>query len=195
MSTKQLGNIFASSNRMRRSNLGHIDAAVGKRLGVGNMLVSRNTSRCVIAASILVLSSTTFISSALAQGVFSGGTLIISGEQTVSDDFDLLTSGTVQINSGGNATLTGNIVTNNNMLTFSTLGTGLVTGNIVGGSSLIDKTGSGTLVIDGQISGVGTGISVRGTLVLNNANTFGGGSGSILLRAEPKIKLSDFRSL
>nr|WP_313014112.1 hypothetical protein [Brucella intermedia] len=141
------------------------------------------------------MSSTTFISSALAQGVFSGGTLIISGEQTVSDDFDLLTSGTVQINSGGNATLTGNIVTNNNMLTFSTLGTGLVTGNIVGGSSLIDKTGSGTLVIDGQISGVGTGISVRGTLVLNNANTFGGGSGSILLRAEPKIKLSDFRSL
>ncbi|KAB2786829.1 autotransporter domain-containing protein [Brucella anthropi] len=67
------------------------------------------------------------------------------------------------------------------MLTFSTLGTGLVTGNINGGSSLIDKTGSGTLVIDGQISGVGTGISVRGTLVLNNANTFGGGSGSILL--------------
>ncbi len=93
----------------------------------------------------------------------------------------MLTSGTVQINSGGNATLTGNIVTNNNMLTFSTLGTGLVTGNINGGSSLIDKTGSGTLVIDGQISGVGTGISVRGTLVLNNANTFGGGSGSILL--------------
>ncbi|KAB2697611.1 autotransporter domain-containing protein [Ochrobactrum sp. Kaboul] len=67
------------------------------------------------------------------------------------------------------------------MLTFSALGTGLVTGNIDGGSSLIDKTGSGTLVIDGQISGVGTGISVRGTLVLNNANTFGGGSGSILL--------------
>lgn len=145
------------------------------------MSVSRNTSRCVIAASILLLSSTTFISSALAQSVFSGGTLVISGEQTVSDDFDLLTSGTVQINSGGNATLTGNIVTNNNMLTFSTLGTGLVTGNINGGSSLIDKTGSGTLVIDGQISGVGTGISVRGTLVLNNANTFGGGSGSILL--------------
>lgn len=145
------------------------------------MSVSRNTSRCVIAASILLLSSTTFISSALAQNVFSGGTLVISGEQTVSDDFDLLTSGTVQINSGGNATLTGNIVTNNNMLTFSTLGTGLVTGNINGGSSLIDKTGSGTLVIDGQISGVGTGISVRGTLVLNNANTFGGGSGSILL--------------
>lgn len=176
-----MGNIFASSIRMRRSNLGHTDAAVVKRLGVENMSVSRNTSRCVIAASILVLSSTTFISSALAQSVFSGGTLIISGEQTVADDFDLLTSGTVQINSGGNATLTGNIVTNNNMLTFSTLGTGLVTGNIDGGSSLIDKTGSGTLVIDGQISGIGTGISVQGTLVLNNANTFGGGSGSVLL--------------
>ncbi|OYR30979.1 outer membrane autotransporter barrel domain protein [Brucella pseudogrignonensis] len=176
-----MGNIFASSIRMRRSNLGHTDAAVVKRLGVGNMSVSRNTSRRVIAASILVLSSTTLISSALAQSVFSGGTLIISGEQTVADDFDLLTSGTVQITSGGNATLTGNIVTNSNMLTFSTLGTGLVTGNIDGGSSLIDKTGTGTLVIDGQISGGGTGISVRGTLVLNNANTFGGGSGSILL--------------
>ncbi|NKX17462.1 hypothetical protein HGG75_27790 [Ochrobactrum pseudogrignonense] len=70
------------------------------------------------------MSSTTLISSALAQSVFSGGTLIISGEQTVADDFDLLTSGTVQITSGGNATLTGNIVTNSNMLTFSTLGTG-----------------------------------------------------------------------
>ncbi len=108
---------------MRRSNLAH--RRCGRKASWGRKHVSiANTSRRVIAAFILVLSSTTLISSALAQSVFSGGTLIISGEQTVADDFDLLTSGTVQITSGGNATLTGNIVTNSNMLTFSTLGTG-----------------------------------------------------------------------
>src|SRR5690606_38629261 len=91
-----VGNIFASSIRMRRSNLGHIDAAVGKRLEVGNMSVSRNTSRCVIAASILMLSSTTFISSALAQSAAAGQ----GGQGGISQ------SGMSGAN-GGNATFTG----------------------------------------------------------------------------------------
>lgn len=145
------------------------------------MSKSRNSSRCVIAASILVLSSTTFISSALAQSVFPGGTLTISGEQTVTDDFDLVMPATVLFANGANGVLSGNIVTNGQYVQFNTLGNGHITGGIQGGTSFIDKAGSGTLTIDGEISGGGTGIYVQGTLVLNHANTFGGGSGSVLI--------------
>ncbi|WP_265975445.1 autotransporter domain-containing protein [Brucella intermedia] len=145
------------------------------------MKVSRNTSRCIIAASVLLLSSTTFISTALGQNVFTGGVLVLPGENTFNDDFDLSTRATVFIDHFDNATLTGNIVTNNHSLTFDTYGIGRVTGNIDGGSGFLDKRGPGTLAIDGAISGIGVGISVQGTLVLNHANTFGGGSGSILL--------------
>lgn len=113
------------------------------------MKVSRNTSRCIIAASVLLLSSTTFISTALAQNVFTGGVLVLPGENTFNDDFDLSTRATVFIDDFDNATLTGNIVTNNHNLTFDTYGIGRVTGNIDGGSGFLDKRGPGTLAISG----------------------------------------------
>lgn len=60
------------------------------------MSVSRNTSRCVIAASILMLSSTTFISSALAQSATAG-----QGGQGGTSQSGMFGG------DGGNATVTG----------------------------------------------------------------------------------------
>ncbi|WP_312364580.1 beta strand repeat-containing protein, partial [Ensifer sp.] len=51
-------------------------------------------------------------------------------------------------------------------------------GNFVGDFA-ITKTGSGSLTLNGVVDGIGTGINLSsGTLVLNGANTYGGGSGS-----------------
>lgn len=155
------------------------DAAITK-VGSGTLTLSGNSNYSggtrISAGTIRAASD-----SALGAGLvtLAGGSLALAGTPTIENDVELAATGTIRFEAGATGTLNGAITTNGLALRLNAEGTGTINGDIVGSTSLLDKLGSGTLTVNGVVSGTGAGIAVgSGTLVLNNANTYGGGSGS-----------------
>ncbi|MDG9793535.1 autotransporter domain-containing protein [Brucella anthropi] len=204
-STLTIGSLSGAGNLVLADNAGHLVTvgalglddtfsgaitpydAVGNgaltKVGTGTLTLSGNSNYSggtTISAGTIRASGDKALGNG--QVTLGGGTLALTGARTIGNAINLSATGTIRFDTGANGTLSGDITTNGKMLTLNAIGTATLNGHINGSTSYIGKSGSGTMTVNGVVSGAGAGISVgAGTLVLNNANTFGGGSGSTVI--------------
>ncbi len=151
---------------------GRVQLKGGTLLNAGTLLLDPKLSTTVIR-----IAGGTVSGSILAGGTSNKG--IISVEGTVSAGSLFVNSGvTVKLTQAGSLTNSGGStsITNNGSLQFSVTDVAKTVGNLISGTGSLEKVGAGALTLSGASTYTGKTLLSGGTLVFNNAQSFGSGT-------------------